>query len=103
MGRPKNDGKGRLGGRQKGTPNKVTQSFRDWLQQLVDDNRQQIKDDLSCLEPKDRLQMIEKFMSYCLPKAVSLQENEQPEKDAVEDTIERLARIRTFMDSRKQA
>jgi len=103
MARKKNDGKGRLGGRQKGTPNKVTQSFKDWLQQLIDNNRQQIEDDLASLEPKDRLQMIEKFMSYCVPKAVSQPEDESREESAVEDTVKRLARIRTYMDSRNSA
>lgn len=68
MARPKNDGKGRLGGRQKGTPNKVAASVREWLSTLIDRNRRQIERDLNTLEPRERLQMLEKLMQYVIPK-----------------------------------
>lgn len=68
MARHKNDGKGRLGGRQKGTPNKVTASVKEWLSALIDKNRKQIERDLKTLEPKERLQMLEKLMQYVVPK-----------------------------------
>lgn len=68
MARQKNDGRGRLGGRTKGTPNKVTSSIRDWLMELVSKNKRQIKRDLDALDPKDRLVMLEKFMQYVVPK-----------------------------------
>lgn len=68
MPRQKNDGRGRLGGRTKGTPNKVTSSIRDWLMELVNKNKRQVKRDLDALDPKDRLVMIEKFMQYVVPK-----------------------------------
>ena len=58
----------KTGGRQKGTPNKVTASTRQWLSQLIDDNRAQIKRDLKLLDPKERLHILEKFMSYTIPK-----------------------------------
>lgn len=68
MAREKNDGKGRLGGRQKGTPNKVTSTVKDWLAQLIDKNRKQVERDLKELEPMERLRVIEKFMGYVIPK-----------------------------------
>lgn len=68
MARQKNDGKGRLGGRQKGTPNKVTASVKDWLSGLIDKNRKQIEKDIKQLEPKERLQVLEKLMQYVIPK-----------------------------------
>lgn len=68
MARQKNDGKGRMGGRQKGTPNKVTASVKDWLSELIDKNRGQIEADIKGLEPKDRLQVLEKLMQYVVPK-----------------------------------
>ena len=36
MTRQKNDGRGRLGGRQKGTPNKVTATLREWVADLLE-------------------------------------------------------------------
>lgn len=58
----------KTGGRQKGTPNKVTANAREWLGKLIDENRAQIKRDLKALEPKERLLVLEKFMSYAIPK-----------------------------------
>lgn len=68
MPRQKNDGKGRLGGRAKGTPNKSTATFRQWLTALLEKNRKQIEKDIKTLEPEARLRMLEKFMAYIMPK-----------------------------------
>ena len=46
MARQRNDGRGRLGGRAKGTPNKVTTSVKEWLSELVNANREQVEADL---------------------------------------------------------
>lgn len=55
-------------GRPKGTPNKITQDMRQWLSTVIDKNRRQIERDLKALEPKDRLQMLEKLMQYVIPR-----------------------------------
>lgn len=68
MPRKKNDGLGRFGGRAKGTPNKVTATVKEWLSTLIDKNRRQVERDLKALEPKDRLQILEKLMAYVIPK-----------------------------------
>lgn len=68
MSRVKDDGRGRLGGRKKGTPNQTTTTAREWISQLIDGNRAQIKKDLKVLEPKDRLHILEKLMQYVVPK-----------------------------------
>lgn len=68
MARPRNDGKGRMGGRAKGTPNKVSGTVKEWLTDLIDSNRNQIITDLKQLEPRERLAILEKFMQYIVPK-----------------------------------
>lgn len=68
MTRQTNDGRGRLGGRQKGTPNKVTANAKEWLSKLIDKNRRQMERDLKALEPKERLQILERLMQYVVPK-----------------------------------
>lgn len=73
MARQKNDGRGRLGGRAAGTPNKVSGTLKEWLTSLIDKNRAQIEKDLQDLEPKERLQMIEKLMQYVIPKQAAQQ------------------------------
>ena len=55
-------------GRPKGKPNKITQDMRGWLSAVIDKNRKQMERDLKALEPKDRLQMLEKLMQYVVPK-----------------------------------
>lgn len=68
MARQKNDGRGRLGGRAKGTPNKVTTELKQWVAKVVKKNRRQLEDDLAALEPKDRVAMLERLMQYVIPK-----------------------------------
>lgn len=84
MARQKNDGKGRLGGRAKGTPNRVTASVKDWISQVIDKNRRQMERDLKALSPKDRLLMLEKLMQYVVSKQKTEMEIRQV---TVEDEI----------------
>lgn len=93
MSRNKNDGRGRLGGRTAGTKDKVTQNLKSWVQQVIDNNRQQMELDLASLEPRDRLNFMEKLMAYCLPKATAETTEDSPASDVVEDTIRRLCFI----------
>lgn len=58
----------KTGGRAKGTPNRDAAAFRDFLQDLIDSNRDNIINDLNSLPAKDRLMILEKFMAYCYPK-----------------------------------
>ena len=53
---------------QRGHPTKC----KDWISQLIDDNRVQIEKDIKKLSPKDRLQMFEKLMQYVVPKQQSV-------------------------------
>lgn len=46
MARLKNDGRGRLGGRVKGTPNKVTGTLKGWITDLINSNRLQAENTL---------------------------------------------------------
>ena len=62
------NGTPKTGGRKAGTPNKTTTDIKTWVANLIDDNREQIKQDLESLSAKDRLQMIERFMQYIMPK-----------------------------------
>ena len=59
---------GNPNGRPKGTPNKVTADLRAKINEIVDKQVDLINDDLEALEPKERLMIVEKLLSYCLPK-----------------------------------
>jgi hypothetical protein len=88
MGRKKNDGRGRLGGRVKGTPNKVTATLKEFIKNLIDNNRAQIIDDLRALQPYQRLLFIERLIGYVLPKQAAVDVKSQV--DAEYKALERL-------------
>ena len=54
MGRLANDGRGRIGGRAKGTKNKPQQPLNDWAAALVNKHRAQFEKDLDALTPQER-------------------------------------------------
>ena len=92
MARPK--GTKKTGGRQKGSPNKITTAVKDCFKKLLEDytNSETFMCDFASLEPKDRLMLVEKLASYVVPKMQSV---------AVEDvnknknsTIEMLIQLR---------
>ena len=55
------------GGRPKGKPNKVTGNLREWINDFINNNREQVESDFKALEPKDRIVMFEKLLKYTLP------------------------------------
>ena len=77
MSRQKNDGRGRLGGRSKGTPNKVSNDIRSWVEAILSKNRQQIEQDFAIVDPDSRLRFVEKLMAYVLPKKMAVTIEEQ--------------------------
>ncbi|CCY50630.1 MULTISPECIES: hypothetical protein [Bacteroides] len=76
MGRKKGDGKGRLGGRTKGTPNRISGTVKEWIQKVIDDNRQKFEDDLDDLEPGERVRVISNLLQYVTPKMQSVSPEE---------------------------
>ena len=55
-------------GRPKGTPNKITADLRLKINAIVEKQIESIESDLQSLEPMQRLQIVEKLISYCVPK-----------------------------------
>ena len=66
-------------GRPKGKPNRITADLREYIKQLLSDNLDQFSKDFEQLEPKDRLIIMEKLLSYILPKLSNVAINEEPE------------------------
>lgn len=44
------------------------QDLRSWFSKLIDKNRDQTQRNLTALPSKERLQVLEKFMQYTIPK-----------------------------------
>lgn len=60
-------------GRPKGKGNKVTTETRQWINKLINDNRETLEADLLKLEPHQRWNVIEKLMQYTTPKMQSVE------------------------------
>lgn len=64
---PPNAGKGRV----KGTPNKVTKSFRETIQRLLEDNSENVSKWLESVaqdDPSKALDLVSKLAEYAAPK-----------------------------------
>lgn len=62
-----NTGK-KYGGRQKGTPNRMTKELRSVLKDLLYEEIEELRERLNGLEPKERIELIIKLMPFALPK-----------------------------------
>lgn len=58
----------KTGGRQAGTPNRITTTLKEFISGLIDSNRQQMQADLGRLQPYQRLVLLERLLAYVLPK-----------------------------------
>ena len=55
------------GGRKPGKPNKATTDLRQWINDFIDSNLEQIKEDWKRLEPRERIVLFEKLLKYSIP------------------------------------
>lgn len=64
----------KTGGRQKGSPNKVTSAVKECISKVLTDytNSETFLKDFAELEPKERLMIAEKLMNYVVPKMQSV-------------------------------
>jgi len=62
-----NTGK-KYGGREAGTPNKLTKELRATLKNILHQEIELLSDHFGKLEPKDRLELLVKLLPYALPK-----------------------------------
>lgn len=62
----------KYGGRQKGTPNKLTKELRFVLKDVLYQELEQIQTHLDTLKPKERVELLIKLMPYVLPKVTSI-------------------------------
>jgi len=56
-----------LGGRKKGTPNKITGDLKEWVSDLLNENRRQFEEDLRGLLPVERVKILSGMFNYVMP------------------------------------
>ena len=62
----------KYGGREKGTPNKLTKELRSVLKDILYQELEQIQEHLDTLNSKERVELLIKLMPYALPKVTSI-------------------------------
>jgi len=60
------------GGRQKGTPNRMTKELRSVLKDVLYQELEQIQSHLDTLKPRERVELLIKLMPFVLPKVTSI-------------------------------
>ena len=65
----------KYGGREKGTPNRLTKELRSVLKDIVYQELEEIEKHLNELEPKERIELVLKLMPYNIPKVNSISHN----------------------------
>ena len=58
----------KYGGRQAGTPNRLTKELRAALKNILHQEIELLPDHFNKLEPKDRLELLVKLLPFALPK-----------------------------------
>jgi len=58
----------KTGGREQGTPNRITEKMRCLITDFLSENFEQVKSDILELEPKDRVKFYIDLLSFGLPR-----------------------------------
>lgn len=89
MARPK--GSPKVGGRKKGTPNKVTTDLKEWVRQILDGQRAAFMENMAMLEPNEFVGIYAKLLNYVMPKqqAISVEAQIQAEYQQLEQLLDK--------------
>ncbi len=89
MARTKNDGRGRLGGRAKGTPNKATKNIREWVAGVLDEGRDKFVEHLNGLDPQEYVRVFLRLLNYVAPKQAPVRPMDN-EPDHLQEFMDRV-------------
>lgn len=102
MARQKNDGRGRLGGRQKGSTNKTTREMREVLAPILtaymgdgledgDGGKMSLVQDLKDMAPDERGRIMKDLMAYVAPKMASMEVKAEVERKTYQDELDEMS------------
>ena len=72
-------------GRPRGTKNKATDNLRGTIKAFLDKNWSKVQKEFDALEPKDKLQFIDRMLAYSLPKLQAVQMDVITDVDRLND------------------
>lgn len=81
----------KTGGRTKGTPNRTTKAMRNFVMDVLANNKSTIKEDLKRLEPHERIRALFSLLPYVCPRMqvqqVAINDMTGEELDALAKTL----------------
>mgnify|MGYP003316069699 CR=1 FL=1 len=77
-------GRTKVGGRKKGTPNKVSSDLRTRIKLFLDNNFEQLEKDISNLQPPERVRFLIKLMEFVVPKQKSMDLNAADKTECIQ-------------------
>ena len=63
----------KTGGREQGTPNKLTSDLRERISDFLNDNWEQVEKDFKEIEPEKRVILFERLLQYTVPRLQATQ------------------------------
>ncbi len=71
----------KTGGREQGTPNRVTGDLRKRINDFLNEKWDQIEKDFLVLQPEKRVMIFEKLLQYSLPRLQTIESKTPPPED----------------------
>lgn len=65
----------KTGGREPGTPNRLTKELRSVLKNIIADELDELQGTLKKLESKERIEVLIKLMAYVMPRALNIEQH----------------------------
>ena len=82
------DGKGRQGGRKKGTPNKLTREKREAISQFINDNWKEFEDAYKELDPEKKCSVMLGLLPFAVPKLTSVELKDKTPRKTFRDELD---------------
>ena len=94
MARPKGDGRGRLGGRKKGTPNRATVERRKQIEAFLNDNWEDFQKMYKESDSDTKMKIYMELIPYTTPKMASVEYKEKVAPKTFEDELDEIQGVR---------
>lgn len=88
MARPKGDGRGRIGGRAKGTPNKVSKERRELISEFLDKEWDNFLNMYRESDRETKMKIYMEMIPYTTPKMASIEYKEKVKPKTFKDELD---------------
>ncbi len=75
----------KTGGRAAGTPNKITSELRKTLKGIIANELDALSETFAELPPKERLELLIKFLPFCMPKVNTISDTYDSSWNGLDD------------------